>query len=660
MQNKPGVKRSNPVVIFLDYFENPDMALPIINKISAKLEYRPVVVTLNFDVGALNKHSGFEIVYFDDLLSREDYAFMDKYVFNLTQTWHEGLKPAEGINQYKQINFGALAEFKAQSLFSSAVKRLQITLKIIERFCPAKIILIGEADVFRGLSVFIMEELHTPSLFIEAREKDLFVGGVIKKIKQWITEIAVCVFDSVMRWVAVRTKTGRDGIFIDGRLYFELKGLITKFQIFPYLMERGALVRLRFIKDEKLPFAPILAERFLRSTNILNCLHLSLYRYWKDITRDVIFRDRFIYKDFKIWKVLQRPINELVICDFSQAKRNVVFLERLYKRLKPRLVILREAVRGPEKTIVFTARQALIQTLVIQHGILAGRHIYTKLHCDKIAVWGDAGIDYYSKYGNDASRCVVTGNIKHDLMYSRKGNLGPEAKGVLLKIGADISKQSILYLPAFFRALKHGSNVYFSVNIEHIVLDLILNILKGLHDKQLIVKIHPFDPVNIASLYNSKVRGRFSNVFMVKNADLLSLMESSSLVITSHFSSAALDAVILRKPLITLNFYKNEDIIPFAQRGVAVSVTKPENLLHAVNQVFEDKKLTDLPDSNRESFIYDYAYKIDGKSRERLMDLIRRLYEDVKSPETKGAAKRNVNPVLEKYKNECLVNKSSL
>lgn len=609
-------------VIFLDYFENLDRIAPIVRRICAGLKHKPLIVSSNFDNNPLSTSLDLKIIYFDELLSKEDYKFMDRYVFDLTQTWYEGLKPIRGITGYKGIQFGALVEERAQCLFSSAIKRLEIVLKIIECFHPDRIILIGEPDIFANLSGLIKEELNISSSFIEVREKDNSLGEMIKKLYRCIVEIISTLLDSLMRKIVIRRKSGNNRILIDTRLYFELGDLRELYHPYLYLIEKGLRIRLRLIKNEKLLFAPVLAEDSFRLPKVFS----NLYRYWRFVKADTRLRSKFSYKDLLIWSLLEGIIKDLIIYDFSQAKKNVIFLERLYRNLVPKVVVLREAVRVPEKTIVFAARQEGIPTLVIQHGILSGRNVSTKLHSDKFALWGKAGIDWCGIYGNDISKCIVTGNPKHDLIYSRRNNLKRESQALFLKIGADYNKQTILYLAAHFKFGRHQPSVYFSQDEEYIALNPILNIARCFPDKQIIIKLHPFDELGIDDLlYGHKIKDKYTNIFVVKNVDLMPLIENSSLVITSQFSSAAIDAVILNKPVITLNLWKTEDLVPFAQRGVALSVTKPEHLCQAVRQIFEDKKTRDWFGSNRESFMFDCAYKIDGKSSERVLGLIKRI-----------------------------------
>lgn len=606
-------------VIFLDYFERLERAVPIIRKICAGLKEKPVIVCSNFDNTPLAIFSDLKVIYFDELLSREDYEFMDRYVFNLTQTWYLGLKPLKGITEYAGIQYGTLTEERAQRFFTTAIKRLEIILKIIERLHPQRIVLVGEAGILQNLSVLINEELNTPTQFIGVREKDISVSEAKKMFRLYTIEIITDICDNLLRVLMLRRKKNK-GIFVDYRLYFELRDLREQFISCPWLVGKGLGTRLRLIKDKRLLFAPLSEEQLLKIPNVFD----PFFRYWRLLKADLSFQGNFKYKNLPIWKNLEKFVRELIIYHFSYTGKNIKFLEKLYRVLEPKVVVLRDTTRVPEKTIILTARQAGIPTLVIQHGILTARNVYTKLVSDKIALWGKAGIDWYGRYGNDITKCVVTGRASYDLNHSQKSDYRKEARELFLKIGASPDKKTILYIPTNFKKVKHLLSVYYSQDSELVALKSILSTMEYLPDKQLIVKVRRFDPVDINSLMASLKGKNCSNVFIVDDIDPWVLIGHSSLVVTSRFSSVALDAVILGKPVITLNFYKREDLVPFAQRGVGLSVARPEDLYRTVKRVFEDANLRDCFAANQEGFIADYAYRLDGKSTERLLSLIKK------------------------------------
>lgn len=610
---------SQKTVIFLDYFENLERVVPLIREIYAKLDSQPVIVSLNFDIGVFNPYPDLRVMSFDELLSGSDYKFMDSYVFDSTPEWHLKLRPVEGITEYKGLKFGAIIEEKAQRFFSYAVKNLEIALKIADYFNPKRMILIGEKNIFFDLSVFINKELGISASFIEKEEKADFFRECVKSLRRHLAGVVSNLCDTLVRKTVIKNKRP-NGILIDKRLYGELEGLKKDFFPYLYIIEKGLRVRLELIKNRKF-FIPLSMGGLFGLPGILN----PFYRYWESIKKDVAFKNEFKYKDFRIWGVVERYLKEFIVCDFPLVSERIKYLEKLYGALKPRMVILREAVRETEKTIALTAKQAGVPTFVIQHGMFFGDKVsaYSKIYSDRIALWGKAALDWYKEFKNNLSGCVITGKPSHDLLYSGSHNMKEEIKTSLIKAGIDPDKDIILCLMNMFRNLKHMLNVYFPNDSEFFALRTIENAAGCFPEKQFIIKLHPFDGINPGELASGPGVKRPPNIFFVKDINAASLIESSSLVIASLFSTASLDAVILKKPLITLNFYKTDDLAPFAQRGVALTIKRPEHLPGAIRQVLEDKKTIDWFDSNRDNFVQDYAYSIDGKATQRVMDSIK-------------------------------------
>ena len=90
--------------------------------------------------------------------------------------------------------------------------------------------------------------------------------------------------------------------------------------------------------------------------------------------------------------------------------------------------------------------------------------------------------------------------------------------------------KTIVYLGNFFKDLDEQLNVYYFKDSELVSMGYVLKAIESLTDTQLIIKMHPFDLAGI-----DYIRGRYPNVFVVKDVDVLELISVSSLVITSLF-----------------------------------------------------------------------------------------------------------------------------
>lgn len=608
------------IAIFLDYFDDLRDALPVIKKIIKKPGYDYVVISLNFDNSILKTLPDLRIIYFDELLLKEDYAFMYEYVFNLTRTWYLGLKPIEKITEYKGTKFGEIAMENAQRFFTLPVKNLEIVLKIIKRLNPEKIILVGDKDIFEGLLRFIKKQFNISACFVKVNKKMSIFVRILENFRQYLLNLVCAILDNFIRNLIVRKKIN-NAILIDTRLYLELKDIGSGFRPVLYLIERGFRIRITLLK-KKLFFAPTWNEGPSSIFNIFSPFNKN----WLSVKKDLSYKNEFIYKDLAIWEVLEKFINKLLVNNFSITSKNIRFFERLYEKLKPRLVILREAVRMLEKTIVSAAKNSGITTFVIQHGTLVEGNVYTTLYSDWIALWGGTGIEWYSSFGNDTTKCKITGKPGHDLLYREKNSKDKMSKE-LLRMGLRLDKDIIVYIASYFKKFKYPINVYYFQDSEYVILNSILSAASEFAHKQFIIKVHPFDPIDIKLLFERRLK-KYSNVFIVKNINATSLIKMSSLVITAYFSSASLDAVILNKPVIAIKLYKDDEVNPLVKEGLSIGVS-PKDLSLAIRQISENKEDRAGLSLSRQNFIYNYVYKLDGNSNGRVKEAISEICRGV-------------------------------
>ena len=120
-------------VIFLGYFNNLERARSPIRKICKQLEAKPPIVYRNYDIKLLAASLGCESIYFDQLLTKEDYEFMNDYLFRLTRNWYRDLRESPGVTECNGIKLGELIQEDAARFFCSSIKDLEITLKIIKK-----------------------------------------------------------------------------------------------------------------------------------------------------------------------------------------------------------------------------------------------------------------------------------------------------------------------------------------------------------------------------------------------------------------------------------------------------------------------------------------------------------------------------------------------
>jgi hypothetical protein len=100
-------------------------------------------------------------------------------------------------------------------------------------------------------------------------------------------------------------------------------------------------------------------------------------------------------------------------------------------------------------------------------------------------------------------------------------------------------------------------------------------------------------------------------------------------IIITQITSAAVEAIILRKPLIYLNTHSVKNIRNFATSGAALGVYKISELIPAINSLLENPSQLSKQQDN---FVSAYCGKIDGQASQRIIKILNR--EETKSTPT--------------------------
>ena len=110
-------------------------------------------------------------------------------------------------------------------------------------------------------------------------------------------------------------------------------------------------------------------------------------------------------------------------------------------------------------------------------------------------------------------------------------------------------------------------------------------------------------------------------------------------IIITQVTSAAVEAIIFKKPLIYLNTYSVKNIRNFATSGAALGVYEISELIPAINSLFKNPGQLG---HQQDRFISKYCGKIDGKASRRIMAHLESLLQ--KTPHREDT-KSNPTPI---------------
>ncbi len=261
------------------------------------------------------------------------------------------------------------------------------------------------------------------------------------------------------------------------------------------------------------------------------------------------------------------------------------------------------------KSVLDAAKFYGIKTFGIQHGSINELHpayMFTKndikrnITTDFTLAWGNYWKKILTEKGNyDEGSIIITGQIRTDII--------PKL------IKSDISLFNRPY--ALFATQPQRDAV-----LRKSVTGTVFSAFAKRNDLLLVIKLHPAEKNDIPYYESIVENSGLKNYIIVYSEDLYLLLSKCSMVITS-FSTVGTEAVYFKKPLIIVDPLK-QDIQNYKKSGVAFQVTNDEELSEIVEDLLLQK--TGINEKAYKKFINDFAYKIDGKTSQRVLNVINR------------------------------------
>jgi CDP-glycerol glycerophosphotransferase (TagB/SpsB family) len=243
----------------------------------------------------------------------------------------------------------------------------------------------------------------------------------------------------------------------------------------------------------------------------------------------------------------------------------------------------------------------------------------------KVCVWSEHQKVVFKERGGVSEKLVITGSPMHDLIFQKNMKKFDRIKnkvGELLNINGN--KEIILFAtqPLF----KDRVCTY---EEQRMLTELIVRAVSNFDEYVLVIKLHPRESLEeYAYLEKHPLKNRF-RVVEDKDVDLYDLIQASRIVIT-QWSTVGLDAMLFGKDVTTVNMLGPKDPLGYAESGAAIGVYKEDDLVHAIENALYNEEVRRKLAEARKKFIYEHAYKQDGKASKRVVDLVMQMIKESK------------------------------
>jgi len=232
------------------------------------------------------------------------------------------------------------------------------------------------------------------------------------------------------------------------------------------------------------------------------------------------------------------------------------------------LLIVEQSVNGEQALAVDFFNKNKLPSIEILHGVPCRVEVGKT---DKIAVYGERDKSFLSSCGVDESKIKITGCAYYDRIFNIKDE---EKKYNYLLLILDW----IVHVPS-----KNSHEIIYKQVIA------MLKLIQHFQAEKLIIKLHPVQSIKEVEYINHLIKNIMhieNRVKVIKNVNMFNLLKNAKIVYNYH-SSVGVEALLMKKPLIVLDFFSHRSCDYERYNGCLVTKNYKE-LAFATEEILKD------------------------------------------------------------------------
>lgn len=293
---------------------------------------------------------------------------------------------------------------------------------------------------------------------------------------------------------------------------------------------------------------------------------------------------------------------------------------RVLKEISPCTALVLDERNFRIESLGSLAEKLSISTVNVQHGIIHDTPLWSEFPYSKFCVFGDAYRSILVKYGTEERRIEVTGDPRLDEPLKRKY---PNREEILAKLLKDedisVSKNDVLILFA-----AQYSERRLSHNLLYKTLKSLLEAVSLYKNVFLIIKLHPLGEGREEGYFEALREVRGVKSVLIRKFDLYELLSLVDLVVL-HSSTVGFEAIALGRKVFVINLTGGPDEAPYVLEGVGIGAYSSQEVKEKIQKFMRGGYSNFPSQSDYDSFIRKYFYKLDGESSNRIAEAIKKV-----------------------------------
>lgn len=317
------------------------------------------------------------------------------------------------------------------------------------------------------------------------------------------------------------------------------------------------------------------------------------------------------------------PVFDYLITYAARVIADIDGLERIMRREHPDVVLTMASVGGPQHYFFIMAKVAQglgVPTLELQHAgaTVDPRSVYCRIETDYLATYGANVINWHEKIGNDRSRMIAVGSPRFDRYVIEQDGATREGKRLLAALGLDTNRPVLFAIVPFTDTLLTSFDSYQLMEF----FKTIRAAQAGTPGLQVLFKFRSHRHVGGMREYLAELFK--ADYAIAGDEDFLALVAASDAAVCNN--STAIYQILLAGKLLILYPWKRLDRFHaqvYEEAAPLFYDDEVEKAAGIINRLFRDVAYRKELMARQKRFLAQYSF--DGKSSERLAELLRAL-----------------------------------